>query len=441
MIAGRSSETESKGIGNPSTDAVVIPHYLSREGAKLAVLGTPESAYIESGVRQKLLLGLEHVNHLLDTEVDIDQFLSHIVSVTAENTMADYVALITRDEGTGEWFVKAEKGELSAVCRRMCHEVMVQDGLRLFENSTSYLPCIDRLIVDSTTVALMCVPLIVDSRLAGGITLARTGDQSRFGSSDASLAAILGQWASLKLANIGLLKDLAERRSHEQRLLTEICRTQEEERRRVAAELHDGVAQWMVSAAYDISACQTLLSSGDISDPHESLERVKSTLQTCIKELRRAISNLRPLPIAELGLLGALNQAIHAMKNDGVDCSINVWGDLPEMSLAEENTIYWIVQEAMNNIRKHAMASRVILELQFDGSTFSIRILDNGIGFDVESFDCGSGALSRMGLVGMRERADLLGGTLRVSSQPNSGTEVLLSFRHGSYLSSASGGR
>jgi len=303
------------------------------------------------------------------------------------------------------------------------------------------LPCVDRLVIDSAAVALMCVPLLVDGRVVGGITLARTGRASRFSSADASVAALLGQWASLKLANVGLLNDLAKRRNHEQKLLTEICRSQEDERRRVAAELHDGVAQWMVSAAYDISTCQWLLNCGNSTNLEESLERVKGTLQTCIKELRRSIANLRPLPIAELGLTGALNQTVHAMRNEGVECSINVWGDLPALSLAEENTIYWIVQEAMNNIRKHAQASTVTLELQSDGGMFSIRIIDDGAGFDVDSVGRDAGSLYRMGLVGMRERADLLGGTLGVCSRPGVGTEVVLSFQLMSRLMSSQGGQ
>ncbi len=393
-----------------------IPQYLAREGMRIVALDASDPTFVQHGVRRRLLLGLEHVNRLLDVGLDMDRFVALIAEVSADNTMADYVSVSLMDETTHEWYIKSEQGDLDAVCKRICHQIMTCDCVQLFENNATYLPCVDRLVVDSISVALMCVPLLVDGRVIGGITLARTGRESRFSSADASLAAILGQGASLKAANIGLVNDLAVRRSHEQKLLTEICRSQEDERRRVAAELHDGVAQWMVSAAYDISTCQWLLGCGNNANLEESLERVKGTLQTCIKELRRAIANLRPLPIAELGLIGALNQSVHSMKGEGMEVAVNVWGDLPDLSLAEENTIYWIVQEALNNVRKHANASTVTLELQSDGGMFSIRIVDDGAGFDVETAGRNPGSLYRMGLVGMRERADLLGGTAGIQS-------------------------
>jgi len=440
MVSNTASPSVSRTAEGPAA-GLRIPQFLSREGMHVTVLDVSDPTFVQHGVRRRLLLGLEHVNRLLEVGLDMDRFVALIAEVSADNTMADYVSVSLMEETTHEWYIKAEQGALDPVCKRICHQIMTCDCVQLFENNATYLPCVDRLVVDSVSVALMCVPLLLDGRVVGGITLVRTGRESRFSSADASLAAILGQWASLKVANIGLLNDLATRRSHEQKLLTEICRSQEDERRRVAAELHDGVAQWMVSAAYDISTCQWLLGCGNSANLEESLERVKGTLQTCIKELRRAISNLRPLPIAELGLIGALNQSVHAMKGEGMEVAVNVWGDLPDLSLAEENTIYWIVQEALNNVRKHAQAKTVTLELQSDGGMFSIRIVDDGAGFDVESAGRSPGSLYRMGLVGMRERADLLGGTLHVSSRPGVGTEVVLSFQLMSRLMSAQGGQ
>jgi two-component system, NarL family, sensor kinase len=418
------------------TIPAIAPRRLTREGCKVPDFNFDEGLFVSDGLRRKLLLDLEHANRLLDSGLEIDAFLQLIVDIASENAAADYAGISIRDEISLTWLVKAEKGALPAMTRGICQQILATDSYNLLREARTNYPCLDRLNVDDVTVSLMCVPLTVDEKIVGGITLVRVGEMAQFSAGDMILSAILGQWCSLKLANIGLIDDLALRTEHERKLLSEVCRSQEEERRRLAADLHDGIAQWMVGASYDIGMCQTLLAGGKAnpSELAESLQRARETMQKCIVELRRAIANIRPLPIAELGLVGALNQAALALGKDGIECRVNLKAKMPKLTLAEENTVFWIVQETLNNVRKHSQAKTAAVEIVPQDGTLLIRIADNGCGFTKEQL-AGTVPLQRMGFIGMKERAELLGGSLEIESRPGFGTTVLLSFRALSCLS------
>jgi signal transduction histidine kinase len=411
------------------------PRFLRREGCHFPVLPDLESSSGFDQNRRKLLLELEQLNHLLDAGVGINQFFDTIVKVTADNSRASYVALAIKEEDPNHWAVKAKVGALDSAAETVCQQILVTDACALFENSKAYVPSIDRLEVNDSLIVLMCVPFFVDGQVIGGMTLVREGSQERFSGPDINLTSIMGQWCSLKLTNIGLLSDLKESRDHEQQLLARVCRSQEEERRRVSAELHDGVAQWMVTAAYDVTTCQDLLTSGNNENIAEALSRVKDTLQTCLKELRRAIANLRPLPIAELGLVGALNKHARQLTNEGLCCTVHVESKMPPLSIAEESTVFWIIQEALNNIRKHAGADNARIQILPQDDRLTVRIKDDGKGFDQALVESNAVPMQRLGLTGMKERAELLGGNLEVVSALGQGTEICFWFK---FLSSSS---
>jgi signal transduction histidine kinase len=405
------------------------PLFLRREGCRFPDLQSSSSAIGYESNQRKLHIELENLNQLLDTGLSAEVFFSSVVNVTAKNTCADHITLAIREGQSNQWCVKVKSGSLNPAIEAVCQRIFITDACVLFEDSKDYLPTIDKLIVNDSHLALLCVPFFVDGQVIGGMTLIRQGLEARFSGPDISLASIMGQWCSLKLANLGLLSELIQSKEHEQKLLDAICRTQEEERSRVSAELHDGVAQWMVGAAYDISICQSLLKNGSTADTSEALQRVKDTLQICLKELRRAIANLRPLPIAELGLIGALNQTATQLTRDGITCTVNLGDKMPVLSIAEESTVFWIIQEALNNIRRHAKANCVTIDLQPQNGQLDIRIVDNGSGFDPEKAQAGSVPLQRFGLTGMKERSEMLGGVLKINSRTGQGTEIVFSFR------------
>lgn len=190
---------------------------------------------------------------------------------------------------------------------------------------------------------------------------------------------------------------------------------QELDRRRIAGDIHDGISQRLVSAWYHLRAAGSLTTDEAV---REELAAVDSLLSGALDEARGAITGLRPSVLDDLGLIAALN----SLASNAGDFVAEL--DLQECDLPPhvEMSVYRITQEALQNIVKHAGASRVELAMHVaeDGVTLTIR--DDGTGFDPAS----ASGPSSFGLSGMQERAGLLGATLQVRSRPGHGTAIVL---------------
>ena len=232
------------------------------------------------------------------------------------------------------------------------------------------------------------------------------------------------------VANARLFSSCQEQCLHPERLLDGIHLAQENERRRLSAEIHDGVVQEMTGAYYRTRACSNLISKSSSGDLKAELTHIEKTLQGSVRELRRIIANLHPLALEELGLVDALHRAVDALNEEGIKCHIEVDEILPKLTPAEESTTYRIVQEALTNIRKHSKATEVSLYLYFGDNTVSVEVSDNGQGFNPNEVEVVNSKipLRHMGLIGMKERAKLLGGYLSINSHPGEGASIGLTF-------------
>jgi two-component system sensor histidine kinase DegS len=199
---------------------------------------------------------------------------------------------------------------------------------------------------------------------------------------------------------------------------------QEEERRRLAREIHDGPVQVLANAVFAVEYCQRLLTT----DPQRAaleLERLKSDLREGLADIRYCLFDLRPGPLAELGLPATLRRYAETFaQRFGLAVRLDLDCTLPRLSLAHELAIFRIVQEALHNVRKHSRASEVVLALQRDGTDLVVMVADNGTGFEVSQFP--EGSVRHFGLTSMRERARLIRATLTIESAPGKGTRVTL---------------
>jgi signal transduction histidine kinase len=192
----------------------------------------------------------------------------------------------------------------------------------------------------------------------------------------------------------------------------------EEERRRWARELHDETLQSLAALRLGLSVARRAKDDPDAID--ELLAQAVDQLDGEIATLRALITELRPAALDELGLSAAIAALADRSARFGVEVDVDVDPELadelgdPECQIA----IYRIVQEALSNTRKHGEADRAIVSVELDAATVTVTIRDNGSGFDTTA--SGSG----FGLLGMRERAELLGGTVGVASRPGAGTTV-----------------
>ena len=215
-----------------------------------------------------------------------------------------------------------------------------------------------------------------------------------------------------------------ERAQALQERIARVTLAQEEERRRISRELHDGLGPSLAAVGNRIRACQTMVRN-DPDAAQRELEEVASNLKGNVQEVRELIHGLRPLALDQLGLAGALGQQVDQFGHQtGIRASLDAPDYIPLDTLTEI-TVFRIIQECLVNVQKHAGATQVDVSLHLNETSLEARVRDNGRGFDPSDVAAGSEGTG-MGLLSMQERAELLGGSVSVHSSPGTGSEVVL---------------
>jgi two-component system sensor histidine kinase DegS len=206
----------------------------------------------------------------------------------------------------------------------------------------------------------------------------------------------------------------------------QVITAQENERKRIARELHDETIQALLSLGMDIDAVIRTEKALplDLATRLGELRNRTRDIREGVKNLTRA---LRPPMLDEVGLLTALRWlTTDITAQRGVDTKLEVRGDARRLSPEAEVTIFRVVQEALNNVAKHSGARTARVILQFDLEKVKLVVSDDGHGFDLAKENEGYGRSGKIGIIGMNERARLLNGTIRFDSTPDLGTMVVL---------------
>lgn len=235
--------------------------------------------------------------------------------------------------------------------------------------------------------------------------------------------------AALAAANRSLHQENAERRQLEAQriaLLQRIISVQEDERRRIARELHDTLRQFLTGLNLRVSSLHGELE--DMSQFHRGLSDLSQLARDIDKELDRLTMELRPSALDDLGLEQALHTYVEQWSaTSGIAVDVLVQGlGAARLSATLETTIYRIVQEALTNVVRHAQATQVSVLLERRGEQLQMIVEDNGQGFNAEAERQDSSEGQYLGLLGMAERAMLVGGTLTIDSAPGGGTTIFL---------------
>jgi signal transduction histidine kinase len=195
----------------------------------------------------------------------------------------------------------------------------------------------------------------------------------------------------------------------------------QEERGRLARELHDSVTQSLFSLTLLAEGWQRLLKSGKMENATEPLAELGEIAQQALKEMRLLVYELRPPTLEQEGLLGALHQRLNAVeRRAGVEAHL-VTEDLFDLPAPIDEALYRIAQEALNNSLKHAGATSVTVRLVNEKGWVVLEVADNGHGFEIDS---DAYQQAGIGLSSMRERAEHVGGMLDVRSIVGEGTTV-----------------
>jgi len=257
--------------------------------------------------------------------------------------------------------------------------------------------------------------------------LVRTEAGGEYQESEVAAAFRFGEWLNLQSSSRGCCQPKDDLPSPDNRqLIAAATKSRQQERERIAADLHDGIAQMLLTASYDNDVCRTMLAMGQTASLKDSLTALKRTLQQCIQETRRTIADLKPPQVEKYGLVGALRMKASQLTSRGLNCLVNEKNPLPPLSDEKEKAVYWIVEEALNNARKHAGASRVSVAIEMKNGVLSVTVNDDGHGF-YRTDASNSSAPPSFGLTSMETRARMINGRLTVTSEPGLGTEVKLS--------------
>ena len=219
---------------------------------------------------------------------------------------------------------------------------------------------------------------------------------------------------------------LAAQQQTVSRLLDELTHVETKERRSLALELHDSLAQRLVSLFSGIQHCERLIER-DVKAAHQELLRLRRIAQETIRGARVLIRDLHFGVIDHGGGFAALGDYIGDLEADtGIRHHFRVTGCPADLAPVQEALVIRIVQEALINAHKHAAANRIDISVEERDGALVVAIRDNGRGFQVEEALARSRRRGRFGLIGMRERAQLLGATLEIESCPGRGTSVRL---------------
>lgn len=222
--------------------------------------------------------------------------------------------------------------------------------------------------------------------------------------------------------NARLHRRLAQREHAREQFAEQLINAQEQERRRLAGEIHDGISQRIVGLSYHLTAAAESLGD-DPAFAAEQIAAARGLAAAALEETRTAIAGLRPSVLDDLGLAAGIESLARSLP--GVDVDI----DVHEVGLADhvETAIYRITQESLQNVVKHAQATTVTIRLSLVGDEAVLEVADDGRGFDTD--DLGDTNPASYGLAGMRERADLINAHLTITSGQGQGTTVRVAIR------------
>ncbi|MED4911321.1 MULTISPECIES: sensor histidine kinase [Brevibacillus] len=202
-----------------------------------------------------------------------------------------------------------------------------------------------------------------------------------------------------------------------------VIQAQEEERKRVAREIHDGPAQSMANVVLRSEIVEKMLKNERILEAQMELHELKEMVRMSLADVRRIIFDLRPMALDDLGLVPTLQKYIQTCE-ERIESSIDlvVFGVEPPLRSSVKAAIFRLVQECLNNVEKHARANTVQVKLEFVQESLSLVVKDDGVGFDLEKRLANGGSF---GLLGMKERVQLLEGSVEMQSAPGEGTKVI----------------
>lgn len=219
------------------------------------------------------------------------------------------------------------------------------------------------------------------------------------------------------------INELVQDAKQKQEFGLQIIEAQEEERKRVSREIHDGPAQLMANVLIRSELLEKIYTEKGTDAARAEIKDLRVMVRDSLKEVRRIIYDLRPMALDDLGLVPTLDKYLRNVKErSGIDVELHALGKSRRFPNKMEIAIFRLIQESVSNAVKHSDANLIEVKLEFTQKFISLYIRDDGKGFDMSK----PAKSNSFGMMGMRERVELLEGTLKVKSRLNFGTSVYI---------------
>ncbi len=374
-------------------------------------------------------LGLiANITHTLNTTLNLQTLLQSLIADTRTLLTAESASVLLLDTRRNELVFEVTEGvgTQPTFMRMPMHQgiagAVVQTGQAQLiadaRRDPRFFGGIDQM-TGSQTRTLLAVPLQGRSGVIGVLEALNRRDGQPFDGHDLELATILAGQAAVSVENARLYEELQAERDR-------LVRREAEVRAQIGRDLHDGPVQQVAAAGMHINFLRTLLKRAPEQVP-EALDDLDVQLKQATSDLRTVLYELRPLGIEEEGLYVVLGRYVAKFRNpDGMHLHLDVPANLRRLPPNRETPTLIIIQEAINNARKHAQAADVQITLRDEGATLLVTVADNGRGFDVAALEQGYVQRGSFGLLNMRERAELIGGSWQITSALGAGTTVTL---------------
>jgi signal transduction histidine kinase len=390
------------------------------------------------------------VNQSLNLEDILNRALDEVLQLTG----IDVIAIFLQNPTGGQLELKAYRG-LSKEAARLAYQVGMLDGscggvmelgkTIVVPDISSYRGRGAKSLQRENIKSLVHVPLMTKGWALGSMCVG-THHTANFSDEEQRLLDAIGNQIAIAVENARLYADVQRRERVRGELFRKALAAQEDERKRIARELHDEVSQSLTALLYD---AEDGLELEHLPAVKKRLQSICDLTQYTLDNIHKLMFDLRPSMLDQLGLIPALRWLAETrLEPKGVRVSVNTnsnpgmlstENDPQRLSPETETALYRVVQEAINNIARHAAARNVEIGFFLDDGTASVNITDDGIGFDLTELSMGtikdidsddfqfSENTRGLGLLGMQERIELLGGDLEIDSAPGSGTQIHIS--------------
>lgn len=418
-----SADLTSRGDGGASQLdedlMVLLVRAIGGEADKLAMLRRAERDLRELNL-------LYEISQSLAVNLDLSSLLNDIKLRAPKVVEAERCSIFILDDSTNELVLEipGENRQYRMPADRGIAGWVVTHGVGQIVNDVEqdkrWYDAIGR-EADFVTRSILCVPMRMKDKVIGAVQLLNKTDGRFFSEQDMQLLTTLAAQAAIAIENARLYQNLKEERD---RLLSK----EAEVRAAIARDLHDGPTQSVAAIAMNIEFIKRLFKAMPERVPSE-LDTLAELVIKTTNDIRTLLFELRPLGLETQGLLITLQQYVDRWRDPsgaGTKLRLEAPTNMPRLPSEVEAAAFIIIQEAINNARKHARSDVITVYLYVEEDHFVASVRDRGKGFNLAAVEANYNNRGSLGLLNMKERARLIGADLRMRSEPGQGTTVEL---------------